>query len=382
MAQRLFVCLLCAFSSLLSGQEVLTTAYFPEPGDTLRTNVATLDYAAAQEYQLAGGANLRWVFDDPEVLFQSTNPVTVSEDPRFPTAELLVTEDLFTLNYFRIDSNVLNLVGISSRLPILPSFEIASPVDPTRPIRRAGLQLGQEFSSTTENSVTISPDSIPPEAQALIGLELLSSVDSMRITTISNRQDSVDAFGVVELDGRSYSTIRERRREFAYIRLELKRGRLPFIDVTETVQVIEPSLAGFLGEQDTIDTYLWWNNESKEPIVEVGVNTVGGVTEFRYKRPLQSTSTGGPLLSRARVNLYPNPAHDYVNYELAGLTRGRYVVAVVNMLGQRVMRRDFTAIGDQTRLTLDLHGLRGGQYLVSLTNERGRIVSTRKLLVR
>ena len=383
MAQRLLTfVLLVVLPTLACAQEVLTTNYFPAPGDTLFTNAATAEYVAEQEFFLEGGADLTWTFEDPTVLFSSANPVSVPVDDRFPTADLVITEDVVTQNYLRVDGDVLNLVGVLSRLEVLPSFELVAPVDPVRPLRRAGLLIGSELLSETENSVTVSPDSLPAEALALIGTEVLATVDSMRITTLSTRQDSVDAYGTVVLDGTPYSTIRERRREFIYIRLELKRGRLPFIDVTETIQVVEPSLGRFLGEQDTIDTYFWWNNDSKEAIAEVSVDTEGEAVSMRYKRTPQSTSTRGPGLTQAEIKLYPNPATALVNYEVSKLARGRYQLAVVNMLGQRVVRREFNAFGDQTRLTLDLGGLRGGQYLVSLTNERGRIISTRKLLVR
>ena len=383
MAQRLLVLIsLLVFPALVASQEVLTTNYFPAPGDTLFTAVASRAYAAEQDFLLEGGADLTWTFEDPTELFRSDDPVGTSEDERFPSAELVITRDVVTQDYLRVDGDVLNLVGVVSRLAILPSFELVAPADPVRPLRRAGLTPGTEFRSETVNSVTISPNDLPDEAVALIGSETLATVDSMRITTLSNRQDSVDAFGTVILDDTPYSTIRERRREFIYIRLELKRGRLPFIDVTETIRVIEPSLGGFLGEQDTVDTYFWWNNDSKEPILEVGVNTANEVVEMRYKRTPQSTSTRGPGLTQAEVKLYPNPATDAVNYEVSKLARGRYQLAVTNMLGQRVVQRAFNAFGDQTRLTLDLADLRSGQYLVSLTNERGRIIATRKLRVR
>ena len=383
MAQRLLIFILVlSLPALVSAQEVLTTNYFPAPGDTLFTNVATIDYALEQDFILEGGVDLTWTFADPTEFFTSADPVALPEDDRFPTADFVITEDVVTQNFLRVDGDVLNLVGVVSRLEVLPSFELVAPADPPRPLRRTGLTVGAELISETENSVTVSPDELPAEAIALIGTEIIAAVDSLRITTISNRQDSVDAYGTVILDGTPYSTIRERRREFIYIRLETKRGRLPFIDVTETIQIVEPRLGGFLGEQDTIDTYFWWNNDSKEAIVEVGVDTDGEVVSMRYKRTPQSTSTRGPVLTHAEVKLYPNPATDVVTYQLSNLARGHYQVAVVNMLGQRVVRREFNAFGDQTQLTLDLGNLHSGQYLVSLTNERGRIISTRKLLLR
>ena len=366
----------------LTAQEQLTTAYFPAVGDTLMVNEADLDWAATLDFQPDGGQGLTWRFENPVALIEVSNPVDAAANPEFPDADIVITTGIVNKSYYRFDGEVMNLVGVSARLELLPSFELSTPADPPRATRRAGLRLGDSFTSNTANQVTISPDSIPPEALAVIGGEILSGVDSLRFTTLSRREDVVDASGTVILGSNSYETIRERRREFLDIRLEIKVGFFPWADVTTTAQMASEELAAFLGPQDTVVTYLWWNNDSKEAIARVGIGTEGEIVDMQYKRGTTSTSTGGPRVEQARVALYPNPTTGFTNFEVSGLSGGRYQLTMHNLMGRQMSRRAFSAIGNQTRLLLDVSDFPAGLYLISLRNQQGRILTTRRLKVR
>jgi hypothetical protein len=236
--------------------------------------------------------------------------------------------------------------------------------------------------STTSNSITVSPDSIPAEALELIG-DALSSVDSLRITTESTRESIIDAYGVASLEGNFYNVLREKQEESVFIRLEVKTGFLPFIDVTGTIVVISPDLARFIGQQDVTTTYLFWNPESKEPIAEIATSTETGVPfNFNFKRAQQSTSTRGPNVSRASLRVFPNPATDWATFEMSDLDAGEYTLSLMNTLGRVIQKRQFSPVGKQVALRLDVSHLPAGMYLYSLRNERGRVMATKKLLVR
>ena len=280
-----------------------------------------------------------------------------------------------------MEDDQFKLVGANNRLEVFPSFEISTPFTPALTQRRININLGDNFSSITETVTTISPDEIPPEALALLP-STIALVDSIRLTTTTIRTDTVDAFGTVRLAGRDYPTIRERRVQSSTVELAVKAGFFPFIPLDPSTLGDDPIVDDLLGQQDTTITYFWWNNNSKEPIAEVDTDRDGGLIGMRYKRADVNTSTGGPALIQARVAIYPNPVTEYATYEVEGLQRGRYTLSVISMLGQRMTRREFTAIGNQTRLTLDVSAFPAGQYFASLRNERGRIVSTRRVLVR
>lgn len=377
---------LLAFTALfvcvqLSAQEQLTTDYFPTPGDTIRFNIADSTWAAGQNYQLDGGADLFWDFSDPVSQVEVSSPVSVADNPAFPSATIVIEDNFFTTRYFRIEDETFKLVGASTRAELFPDVALDAALDIALAERYSDVRPGDVFTSRVETVNTIPRDSIPPEALALFPAQILL-VDSIRITVVSERRDSFDAFGTVKLGDNFYSTIREVRREVTDTKVEVTAGFIPWFDATEEILDSDPSLAEFLGPQAPVVTYLWWNNDSKEPIVELTTDAEGNLTTMNYKRALEATSTGGPESSQAMVTLYPNPARDLVAYEIEGLPGGQYQVVLTNMLGKQVAVRKFAALGNQTKLTLDVNNYPSGQYIVSLRNSRGRIVSARRLIVR
>ena len=365
----------------LGAQEVLTTAYFPRAGDTLKVDQADLDWAATLDFQPDGGQDLTWAFDNPVALFQAFNPVDSADNPDFPDADIVITVDAVDKNYYRLDDSLMSLVGFITRLEIFPGFELSASVDPAQSTRRTGLTLGDTLTSITSSRATLSPDSLPPEARAQFGTELLEQFDSIRVTRLTRRVDEVDASGTVSLDGVSYVTLRERRRDFTDVRLEVKNSIVDWTDATTLARTSSPQLADLLGPQDTVDTYIWWNDDSKEAIARVEIGLGGELIGMQYKRRVTSTSIGGPTVDRAAVMLYPNPTSGFTNFEVSGLGGGRYQLRILNILGRQVHRREFSAIGNQTKLLLDVSQYPGGLYFVSLQNPQGRILTTRRLKV-
>ena len=365
----------------LGAQEELTTAYFPRAGDTLKVEQADLDWAATLDLQLEGGKDLTWNFDDPVSLSQVSSPIDAADNPNFPNADITIMVDALNQNYYRLDDSLMSLVGFVTQLEIFPGFELSAPVDPAQPTRRTGFGLGDTLTSFISSQTILSPDSLPAEALDLFGADLINQFDSLRLTRLSRRVDEVDASGTVNLDGVTYATLRERRRAFTEVRLEIKNGFIDWTDATPFAQTSDVGLAELLGPQDTVDTYVWWSNDSKEAIARVEINLAGELIGMQYKSGDTSTSIDGAAVDHARVNLYPNPASDFTNFEISGLGGGRYQVRVHNVLGRQVYRREFSAIGNQTQLLLDVSQLSGGLYFISLRNPQGRILTTRRLKV-
>ena len=380
MKRILFLLAAIALCAPLVAQEELTTAYFPQTGDTLLINQADSAWAASLDFQLDGGANLTWDFVDPVSATVNAIAVRESNNPAYPTADVVVATDFFNTEYYRFDGDTMNLVAVTNRLTLLPSFEVSAALTPARAERRTGFSPGESFTTTATAVVVISPDSIPPEALALAGAELLANVDSIRVTTVSVRTDTVDAFGTVNLGDNTYETIRERRRETSSISIELKGSGSDWVDATAALES-SPDIGSAVGAQDTTDTYIWWHDDSKEAIARVETDIRGRLLGMQYKRAAQSTSTFSATVDQARVALYPNPATDLVNFRVEGLRGGRYSLHINSLLGQRISEREFTALGNQNRLLLDVSEFHAGLYFVTLRNQQGRILTTRRLKV-
>jgi hypothetical protein len=377
--------LLIFFFSLapLTAQVALSSDYFPQAGDTLRTVTADSTYAAGLN-QLTAGIDREWDFGTPIALDSRLQAVVSTDgDTLFPNADVKIRAFTGTLSYYEVTATSFNLVGVQTQVALFPDLDITAAVTPSRPTRRAPLNYDDVFTTETSNSITISPDSLPEVILEALG-PIVTSIDSLRITTISTREDRADAYGTLLLGTNTYEVLRERRDESIYIRLEGKNNALRlWADVTELAISQAPQIAPFLGQQPATTTYIYWSPGEIDPIAEfVTDGETGTVQSMEYKQLTTSTSTGGPRLSQASIRVFPNPVSDLATFEIEGLERGRYFLNLVNMMGQKVRSKEFTPLGNQTRLNLDVSGLPQGIYLYSLRNERGRTITTKKLQVR
>lgn len=363
-------------------QVELSSDYFPQVGDTLRIVVADSTYAAGLD-QLTPGIDREWDFGTPVGVESRAQAVSsVAGDTLFPNADLKIQNFSATLSYYEVTETSFNLVGVQTRIDLFPDIGITAPVTPSRPIRRAPLRYEDSFSTQANNTITISTDSLPAEALAVLG-PLATSIDSLRITTESTREDMADAYGTIILGTNTFEVLREKQEESIYVRLEAKNNALRvWGDITELAINQSPDLAGVLGQQPATITYFYWSPGVIEPIAEFLTDAETGFVQLMsYKRPPTSTSTGGPSISQASVRVFPNPARDLATFEIEGLERGRYYLNLINMMGQQVDSKEFSPLGNQTRLNLDVSALPQGSYMYSLRNERGRTISTKILKV-
>lgn len=373
--------LLAFLCAQLTAQVTLTSDYFPVAGDTLKTDRADSAFAQGID-QLMPGPDLVWNFGEPDPMEDRNEAVVANgADSPFPNADVFIQNNANNTAYYSVSATGFNLVGVTAGTDLLPNFNISTEIAPVRPTRRAPLNYLDEFNTETSNTITISPDSIPQEARELVG-DALNSVDSIRITTTSTRNDLVDAYGALSLNGKTHDVLRETRNESVFIKVEFLTGLLGFIDVTGQLELL-PAVAPVVGQQPVTITSLYWSPDSKEPIVEVVVSEETGLVQsMTYKRKTNTTSTGGPGFTQARIRVFPNPAINLATFEMEGLERGRYVLSLTNIMGQQMQQREFSPIGNQTRLNLDVSGLPAGLYLYNLRNERGRTITTRKLRVK
>ena len=370
----LFILLLSV--SYASAQITLTADYFPAAGDTLTYGVAD---SALQVDQLSPGAAREWDFDNPAALSTSTEVVTAANDLVFTEADVVTGVDGNTQAFYAISDTAYQLVGIRGRIDEASGQVFSAPISPGRSERRAPLEYQDRFQATTTNQLTIAADSIPEE---LIGdIDALGNVDTVRISATSNRQDVVDAYGTLTINGRTYDVLRERRTESVETKIEVRAGIVGYVDVTSVVLPFVPELADFIGSPESTTTYYYWSNTEKEAIAIVETDDTGMQTSMRFISADVTNSTNAPILTQAQVKVYPNPARNTATFEVTGLEAGDYRLRVVNVLGREVAQSIVPASGGAAKVDLDVSALPRGTYLYSLSNERGRILTTRRLLV-
>ncbi|MCP9234952.1 T9SS type A sorting domain-containing protein [Lewinella sp. JB7] len=375
---KTITCLILLFVGVqTTAQITLTNAYFPAVGDTLRYGVADSTFTVDL---LSPGPARQWDFGTQAAASTRTQVVSAAADTTFTEADVAVDLGDSTVGFYRLTETSYDLIGIRSTIDLFPGYQFAAPFSPARAERRAPLRYGDLFSSLTNNVLVIAREEIPEEALELVG-DVISNVDSIRITSESNRDDEVDAYGTLTLNGQTYEVLRERRTETVNTTIEVKSGFLPYLNVTSLVRAQVPETTEFFGQQPPVTTYYYWTNGEKEPVAAVTVDEEGTPSEMTFTRGDATNSVGGPLLAQAQVRVYPNPARGHTTFEVSGLDPGTYTLSVINVLGRKVSTTRFSPVGTSAEVWVDVSMLPRGPYLYSLTNERGRILTTRRLLV-
>ncbi len=378
MVKPLTLIALLLLTSGISAQLTLGSAYFPAAGDTLAYSRADSTFTVDQ---LTPGPGRDWNFGTQAAASSFVRIVEAVTDTLFPEADVTVALDGTTRGYYALSDTAYSLIGLGGTLDVLSDFAFRAPVAPGRAERRAPLMYGDEFASLTQNVIRIPRDEIPDEAFATYGAAL-GQLDTLRITSTSNRNDVVDAYGTLTLNGQTYEVLREKRTETTNTIIEARTGILGYLDITGLIRPQVPDLDDFFGQEEPIVTYYYWTNTEKEAVAIVTVDASDRPVSMNFIRGDSINSTRGPQFFQARVDVYPNPAFGQTTFAVSGLDPGTYTLRLINVLGRQISATQFTPVGDRTQVPLDLTGLPRGTYLYSLTNERGRILTTRRLLVR
>ncbi len=366
--------------ALLSGlppahaQLTLTNGYFPEVGDSLLTNQAEDSYLADVEVQ-APGADLVWDFGYPDARYAYTEVLeAVVDDSLFTTADARLTSKAFRYEYYQAAPTEYRMVGLVGSLPFFRDLVLSTPLSPPRTVRRAGITYGDRFADTSVRTITLSVDSLPAEVRnGSVGASL-ASFDSIRVASTSVREDVVDAWGTLLLEGYAYEVLREKRVERMETRLFVKSGNGPYLDVTALALQADPSYRQYLGHQPMEGTYFFWAQDILEPIVELEFDAEEQPTTFLYKRDGLGTSTRADA-GVTEVAVYPNPVTDgfHLTFSLASSDR---VVCTLRDVRGRVLYRwpEEQRAGGAQRLDGSLSGYPRGTYLLELKSSGGRIV--------
>jgi len=367
----LIILLISFFCSNLIGQITLTTAIFPETGDVLTTT----NGVNFQGVEITpGGDNQVWDFSSIETEgIQEVIYIVPSEGLNvgaYPEATLLVSDQGSEI-YFKVTENTFEFLGFAGGDPTGFGIELVTKFDPPLIESRAPLSYLDLHTYSSETNIPFAADVLPEELLDSLPL----APDSLRVRSLIDRTDLVDAWGTITIPGGTYDVIRQKRVEYIETRLDVKIGFLPWFDVTEQLGGM-----GFFGVDTTI-TYSYLSNESKEPIAVFGLDGNETEVEFVEFKSLEVNSVANTN-NNLNPNLYafPNPAINEVKFEFSDLKRGDYDLKIFNILGLEVYGESYKVSGSKT-VKIDISRLKKGTYLYSLMDENGKSIVTKRLIV-
>lgn len=354
-------------------QTTLTSAYIPQIGDTLYQATDNLPSGI----EISGpGPNQRWDFTTLQAPFSQSTGIRPADEgssfAAFPSANAVSGAGGPTEFYYRITNTRYELVGIAGYDPLNLGLDLTVRVNPSYIERRAPLRYGDQSEANAAVAITFPSEDLP---QVVLD-QLPIRPDSFRLRTTFKQQNIVDAWGALTVPGGIYDVLREKRTETTETTIEAKLGFLPWQDITGLLPIV-----GNL-PRDTITNYYYFSNEAKEPIAILTTdNFTRRVTRAVFKAVREVTTSLDEVVNTSPgVYAFPNPAIVNVRFEFANLPPGEYQLAIYNILGVKVWTRRYFINGPRTE-KIDISSLRKGTYLYSLTNERGKTITTRRLMV-
>ncbi|MEL6637623.1 MAG: T9SS type A sorting domain-containing protein [Bacteroidota bacterium] len=364
---------LFVLTASLSAQITVTSASFPSVGDTLKV---ALDGMPSGIDVGPSGTDQTWDFTSLQGITRENvvRPASGGNNAdRFPTADIVTDLDPIGELYIRKTNSRYEQVGYAGIDPVGLGLNVVVNFEPSIVDRRAPMTYPEVNTSGYEITLPFSVDEIPGD----ILDNLPVTPDSVRLRVVSSRTDFVDAWGEMEVPGGTYQVLREQRTELRESTIETKINPLPWIDVTDLVMGAFP----FLGT-DTILTYNFYTEGIKEPVAIVTVDAEEEtVQSVEYVANDVINNVAYVNSGRADVFAYPNPAIESARFEFMNLDRGAYRLVIYNILGVEVWRNDYEINQDQRTTKVDLSDFRKGTYLYSLIDERGKTLTTKRLII-
>lgn len=370
--------LLCLFVFSAGAQITVDSETFPQVGDTLLTGT---DNMPANIQVGTPGPDREWNFKSlqaPLVLRSVVKDADEGEAAAdFPNADLVFKLNNNAEGYYTVSNTSLELIGLSGTDPLNLGIAISPKLDDPQIERRAPLNYGDEYESSTRLVYAVSADEVPQELLQ----DLPITPDSIRIRLQLDRKDEVDAWGVMSIPGSTYDVLREKRILDQEVRLDAKISFLGWQDITDIVLELTDIGADILGN-NRIVRYHFWNDSAKEAIAVVTMDQEEAsalTVTFKAEDILSSLVQTTDRL-RAGVLAYPNPAMVYTNFQFVRLSPGDYRLVIYNLVGSEVWHRDYRINGPTTE-RVNISQLKKGTYLYALKDKRGKTLITRRLIV-
>lgn len=341
---------LLLFPITLGAQAQIVFEYedLPVPGDVLTRYVDTLPGSGPG----GNGPNQFWDFGDatPHV-DQATTVMLPSATPfaaSFTGSNLAYEQGEDNYGFFNASPSALITTGLAGD-PLGTGEPIVITLNPTLKIHDLPRTHGDHFTDNYYFEVIVDGSAF--------------GVHSVRLRHYGNVFDSCDAYGSLTTPVGTYNALRVKSTEFStdsiWIRL------LAFLP-WQFVQALE----------DTSTAYSWLAKETKLPVAELTLDTLGNPARLVYSALPPAIGTGVTEGATPGVRLWPVPATDGFILELDDPARFRHAELVA--ADGRVVRT--MGLGDAARTWFHSAGLSPGAYLVRCVPRSGQEVHLRMLL--
>lgn len=293
----------------------------------------------------------------------------------FPTTEVI--QPLFgQLGIAYVDVTSTKVERLGGGLELL-GLSFVAPYANTHITQVVPLTYGTTLNDTYSLNYGEHIDSIPFLRQiidSLVNLPFGLKPDSIRFSIVGTETLNVDAWGTCRMSDTIYDVLRQKAINNYDLRIEA-RIVVPFlgaqwINVTTYLPLPFPTKA-------TTVRYDFLAEGTKQPIVRLNldsaetiITSIEFLDSFYYNPP---TIDVRYLESELAVRIYPNPAQNYVQIEMAAadIPVNGYNLLVVDMVGRVILTEN--AINNENH-QVNTSTIAAGNYVVVLRDKTGKIL--------
>jgi len=357
----------------LQAQVTISSATFPKVGDTLRTVFAD-PLPSALSVGNVGGPQT-WDFSGL-TMGQRNNQVFVpastgKDAAAFPESNLLLKNGGQEL-YLKSSATKIEALGFAGENPFFDAPLLVK--YSKRPVFRvAPLTFISTTNSTAEFRIDIGTSIIPDTLLANLPIK----PDSIRIQFNNTDKGLMDAFGTLKLQGKSFSVLREKVESITETKLFIKLFGLWIDPLPLLGGNIPGGFGAFLG-QDTTYVYNFYTDSKKEVLVSAQFSTANELNSLEFADVGGVVSSSADLLIAGKLDIYPNPAADFITVQSAGMPDDWYLVTIAAMDGRPVKAALQQMV--QGRIAdIDLQQIPHGQYVLTIRDKSNKRTVSGKL---
>lgn len=355
-----YALLLCIITASATAQIQITQSILPDKGDEIRWY--TVQNPGAYPVSAAGG-NQVWDFSG--MSFKDTTSTTYKDPSEgahfdlFPTASLLVSGPAFEYYYIK-NATGLFLLGTKLSLAIIPVPALGSYTKPYIQVP-APLKYNDTYTQKVNSYQAIAFSDLPDTLINILNLPV--KPDSIRLNVEYDVSIKADAWGAIKIKNKNTDVLRYFRKEIQKNKIEAKIGILPYFDITSFLPIPFKT-------DDTIQSYIFLNNDFKEFVAQQTIDNVSGSTTDIQVQSTFYVGTSDPGYA-VRVNAYPNPASSYLYIDIPEKLTGQVDLRITDVRGM-VLSAEKISLNGATTARIATDKLADGSYILSVSAPGGK----------
>lgn len=363
----------------LNAQITITNSTFPVVGDKLKL-VNKTSFSGSLNMGNVSGPQV-WDFSSlnsgAKFTEEYKSASTGQDAASFPDAQMVLSLDNQE-EYFKSSATAITSLGLGGENPLLGSAVVVRYTkQPT--YRSAPLTFIGATKSDGAFNIKLSTDIFPDSLLASLGN---FKPDSVRIEFTTTSTGLMDAYGVLNMQGKSIDVLREKSTVSTKTNVFLKVPLLGWQSLDLLLQIAQASIPDFIksliGSRHYTD-YKFYSNSHKEILVSARYDSLNVLDELIFADLGGVTSVNDQKEIDA-FSLYPNPSTEFINVVIPNTWKeGSYLITISDLAGKPVYAEPCQLTPAQNK-QIKINNFAKGVYFLTLRDQFNTFTATSKFV--